>query len=172
VKHLDELVSALLDGGIPVGFMRDPTRGGLAAVLHELAEASGSSMILEESAVPLSEPVRGAAELLGLDPLHVANEGELVAVVPAEHAEPAVGLLRAHALGRAAAVRGPRRSRPHRAGPRPRRPRHRPRARRAERRPAPAHLLRRRSAPRAVANGPDLRVRLVPWMTIVGRLVL
>jgi hydrogenase expression/formation protein HypE len=100
------LVTALLDGGVPVRFMRDPTRGGLAAVLHELAEASGFSLTLDERAVPLSEPVRGAAELLGLDPLYVANEGKLVAVVPAEHAARAVALLRAHPRGRAAAVVG------------------------------------------------------------------
>jgi hydrogenase expression/formation protein HypE len=103
---IHELVAALLDGGVPVRFMRDPTRGGLAAVLHEVAESSGLSPTIEEDAVPLSDPVRGAAELLGLDPLHVANEGKLVAIVPQDHADRAVSLLRAHPLGREAAVVG------------------------------------------------------------------
>ena len=87
-------------------FLRDPTRGGVSAVLHELAEASGLSAVVEESAVPLSDAVRGACELLGLDPLYVANEGKLVAVVAAADAARALDCLRAHPLGRRAAIIG------------------------------------------------------------------
>jgi hydrogenase expression/formation protein HypE len=86
--------------------MRDPTRGGLASTLHELAQASGVGVRIEEARIPLKAEVRGACELLGLDPLYVANEGKLVAVVPAGDAETLVDALRAHPRGRDAAVVG------------------------------------------------------------------
>ena len=100
---LDGMVHALLDE-VGVRFLRDATRGGVAAVLHELSDAAGVSVILDEAAVPVSEPVRGACELLGLDPLYVANEGKLVAVVAPEDAGRALACLRAHPLGRAAVI--------------------------------------------------------------------
>ena len=103
---LHGLVGTLLDAGLDVRFLRDATRGGVSAVLHELAEASGLSAVVEESAVPLSDAVRGACELLGLDPLYVANEGKLVAVVAAADAARALDCLRAHPLGRRAAIIG------------------------------------------------------------------
>ncbi|MBL6957984.1 MAG: hydrogenase expression/formation protein HypE [Rhodospirillales bacterium] len=86
--------------------MRDATRGGLAAVLHEIAEASGVGMLITEAAVPVSDAVKGAGELLGLDPFHVANEGKLVAVCPAEQAEAALQALRADSRGSQAAIIG------------------------------------------------------------------
>lgn len=101
-----ELVAALLDAGIDVHFLRDPTRGGVSAALHELVEASGLTAIVEEMAVPLSESVRGACELLGLDPLYVASEGKLLAVIPPAAAEHARACLAAHPLGQQAAVIG------------------------------------------------------------------
>jgi hydrogenase expression/formation protein HypE len=92
-------VGSLLSCGAEVHFLRDPTRGGLSAVLHELAEAAGVSVVLDEPALPLSDPVRGACELLGLDPLYVANEGKLLAIVAPESADRALACLRAHPLG-------------------------------------------------------------------------
>jgi AIR synthase related protein, C-terminal domain len=100
------LVDALFDAGIDVHFMRDPTRGGVSAVMHELAEGAGVSILLDESSLPISEPVRGARELLGLDPLYVANEGKLIVIVSSEDAEKAQRCLRRHPLGERAAVIG------------------------------------------------------------------
>jgi hydrogenase expression/formation protein HypE len=97
------LTAALLASGAAVRFLRDPTRGGVSAVLHEAASAAGVGVELDEAAVPLSPAVRGAAELFGLDPLYVANEGKLVAVVSGESAEAALACLRSQPLGRAAA---------------------------------------------------------------------
>jgi hydrogenase expression/formation protein HypE len=102
-----EMVGHLLATcGADVHFLRDPTRGGLAAVFYELIGQTGLSVILDEAALPISPAVRGASELLGLDPLHVANEGKVVAVVAAENADRALSCLRHHALGRQAAVIG------------------------------------------------------------------
>jgi hydrogenase expression/formation protein HypE len=103
---LDGLVHVLLDSGVKVRFLRDATRGGVSAVLHELAEAANISVVLEESHIPVSDAVRGACEILGLDPLYVANEGKLVALVAAEDADRALACLRTHPLGRAAAIIG------------------------------------------------------------------
>lgn len=99
---LHGLVQALM-AAAPVRALRDPTRGGLAATLNEFAWAAGLGAELEEAALPVSRPVEAACDLLGLDPLNVANEGKLVAVVAEEHAPAALAALRAHPLGREAA---------------------------------------------------------------------
>ena len=103
---LHELVAVLLACGAEVHFLRDPTRGGVSAVLHELAEAAGVSVEVSEVAIPLTPATRGAAELLGLDPLHIANEGKFVAVVAAETAEQALSCIRKHPLGTNATIIG------------------------------------------------------------------
>jgi hydrogenase expression/formation protein HypE len=90
-----EPVSALLQSGIEVHCLRDLTRGGLASGLNEIAEAARVSISTDESAIPVTDPVRGACEILGVDPLYVANEGRFVAFVPERHADQAVTLLRA-----------------------------------------------------------------------------
>jgi hydrogenase expression/formation protein HypE len=86
--------------------MRDPTRGGLSSALNELAAASRVGVELDEAAIPLRPEVRGACEMLGLDPLYVANEGKLMAVVPPEDAGRVLAAMRAHPLGKDAAVIG------------------------------------------------------------------
>ena len=86
--------------------MRDPTRGGLSASVNELATASRVGVVLEESAIPIRPEVRGACEMLGLDPLYVANEGKLMAVVPPEDASGVLEAMRAQPLGKNAAVIG------------------------------------------------------------------
>lgn len=110
---LHGVVGALLDA-VPEGVraLRDATRGGVATVLVEMALRSESCVLLEETAIPVRPEVRGACEILGLDPLYVANEGRLVAVVAPERAESALGALRAHPLGRDAAIIGEVRTEP------------------------------------------------------------
>lgn len=103
---LSGLVADLLSCGSGVHCLRDLTRGGLASALVEIAEASRLGIGIDEAAVPVAEPVRGACELLGMDPLHMANEGRMVAFVAAEGADAALGALRAHRLGAGAAIVG------------------------------------------------------------------
>ena len=87
--------------------MRDPTRGGLSSALNELAAASRVGVELDEAAIPLRPEVRGACEMLGLDPLYVANEGKLIAVVPRRGRRRGCSTsMRAHPLGRNAAIIG------------------------------------------------------------------
>jgi hydrogenase expression/formation protein HypE len=105
---LNGLVADLL-AALPAGTLhslRDPTRGGLATTLNELAGRSNTGIEVEETAVPVREAVRGACELLGLDPLYVANEGKLIAIVAPEVAEAALEALHAHEYGREAAIIG------------------------------------------------------------------
>jgi hydrogenase expression/formation protein HypE len=105
---LNGLVASLL-AALPPGTLhclRDPTRGGLATTLVELAERSAMGIEVLETALPVRESVRGACELLGLDPLYVANEGKLIAIVAAEAAEAALAALRAHEYGQEAAIIG------------------------------------------------------------------
>ncbi len=103
---LSGLTEKVLATGAPVRVMRDLTRGGLSSVLHELARSSQVGLVLEESAIPLKREVRAACEILGLDPLYVANEGKLVAAVPAESAEDVLDAMRQHPLGADAAIVG------------------------------------------------------------------
>lgn len=97
-----DMVAAVPD----IHVLRDPTRGGLAAVLNEIAMASGVGITIREKAIPMATAVRGACELLGLDPLYVANEGKLVAFCAPEDAERLLNVMRAHPLGRNAAIIG------------------------------------------------------------------
>lgn len=103
---LTDPVLALIDAGIKVRCLRDLTRGGLASAAVEIAETAGVSFVLDEAATPIREDVAAACELLGLDPLHVANEGRFVAVVAPQDAARAVEILRRHAVSANAAVIG------------------------------------------------------------------
>lgn len=103
---LVEPVRRLLQAAPATRWLRDATRGGVGTVCNELARASGLAVLLDEAALPVSEPVRGACDLLGIDPLYVANEGMFLAVVPPEQADDALQALRAHPLGHQAAVIG------------------------------------------------------------------
>jgi hydrogenase expression/formation protein HypE len=96
---LHTLVADMLAAGTQIRCMRDPTRGGVSSTLNEIAQQSGVGMRLEESSIPVREEVRGACEMLGLDPLYVANEGKLIAVVAPEAAGPVLDAMRAHPLG-------------------------------------------------------------------------
>jgi hydrogenase expression/formation protein HypE len=104
---LHGLVAALLaTAGAGVHSMKDPTRGGVATTLNEIALASEVGIALDEHAIPVHAEVRGACEILGLDPLTIANEGKLLAIVAPERAEAALAAMRAHPLGREAAIIG------------------------------------------------------------------
>lgn len=106
-RRLTPFTSALLDAlAHGVRWMRDATRGGVATVLNELSEASGCGVLIDDAAIPVDDAVRGACELLGLDPLHVANEGQFVAVVAGERANEALTILRGTPGGEQAAIIG------------------------------------------------------------------
>jgi hydrogenase expression/formation protein HypE len=102
-----DLVRGLLEGlGSRVHVLRDPTRGGVASTLNEIAGSAGVGILLDERSLPVREEVAGACEILGLDPLYVANEGICLAFVPREDADRALEILRAHPLGGEAAIIG------------------------------------------------------------------
>lgn len=103
---LHGLVAAMLDCGAELRVLRDPTRGGLATTLNEIAQQSGVGMSLQESAIPVNPTVAAACEFLGLDPLYVANEGKLVAICAAHDAERLLAVMRAHPQGSRAAIIG------------------------------------------------------------------
>ncbi len=96
---LTEMVTALRSAGIPLGAMRDVTRGGLATILNEIASASGCGIELEKAQLPVDRAVRGLCEILGLDPLYMGNEGKMVAVVPEGRADEALKIIRASRYG-------------------------------------------------------------------------
>jgi hydrogenase expression/formation protein HypE len=103
---LHDLVANMLDVTTSVHCLRDPTRGGVATVLHEIAGQSRVGMLLRETAIPVRDTVRGACEILGLDPLYVANEGKLIAVVPTNEADSVVARMQQHVHGHDARVIG------------------------------------------------------------------
>lgn len=103
---LHGLAALALEAAPGLRLLRDPTRGGLAATLNEIARQSGVGMVLDEAAIPVALQVAAACEFLGLDPLHIANEGKLVAVCPAAEAVDLVAALRGHPLGLRAACIG------------------------------------------------------------------
>jgi len=103
---LHGLVAAMVDAVPEIRALRDPTRGGLATTLNEIAAQSRAGMVIDEAAVPVLRQVEAACEFLGLDPLYVANEGKLVAIVPADRADRLLAVMRAHPLAARAALIG------------------------------------------------------------------
>jgi len=103
---LSPLIHQLLSAESGIKFMRDPTRGGLAATLNEITAATGLSIEIHETAIPIDPTVRTAAEMLGLDVLTIANEGKFIAVVAPEAAESCLQMCRSHPLGRQASIIG------------------------------------------------------------------
>jgi hydrogenase expression/formation protein HypE len=103
---LADLVAAMVQAVPDIHCLRDPTRGGLATTLNELASQSGVGMVIREDAIPVKPSVKAACELLGLDPLYIANEGKLVCICPPEQAEALLAVMRRHPLGREAAIIG------------------------------------------------------------------
>ncbi|WP_293644124.1 hydrogenase expression/formation protein HypE [Thiolapillus sp.] len=105
-QPLNTLVEAMLAVCPDIHCMRDATRGGIATVLNEFAEASGVSINIDEAALPVRDEVHGMCEILGLDPLYLANEGKLLAIVPPERADACLQAMRAHPAGRDSAIIG------------------------------------------------------------------
>lgn len=103
---LNELVQAMLAAVPDIHVLRDATRGGVTSVLNEIAGQARVGIRLEETQIPIAEEVKGACEILGLDPLYVANEGKFVAFVPAESADRVLSVMREHAFGKDAVVIG------------------------------------------------------------------
>ncbi len=103
---LHGLVAAMVEAVPSIHCLRDPTRGGLGTTLNELAQQSGVGLRIREAAIPIKPDVAAACELLGIDPLYVANEGKLVAICPAAEAERLLAAMRDHPLGREAAIIG------------------------------------------------------------------
>ena len=103
---LHELVQTMLDACPEIHMLRDPTRGGVAASLNEVAAAANVGIELQENQIPIDAAVQSACEILGFDPLFVANEGKLLAFVPAKDADKLVQAMRQHPLGLQAAVIG------------------------------------------------------------------
>ena len=103
---LHNLVRNVLRAGPAVHFMRDPTRGGVASVLNEAVKDTRYGIVVNEDSLPVRKQVRGASEILGLDPLYIANEGKLIAFVDKREAEHVRKILRAHPLGKQAAIIG------------------------------------------------------------------
>jgi len=103
---LNSLVQAMLDASQGIHVLRDPTRGGLASALNEIAESAQLGIEISEGAIPIPDQVRGACEILGLDPLYVANEGKLVAFVDPAETEQVLTSMRQHPLGQEAVVIG------------------------------------------------------------------
>ena len=110
---LHGLIAAMRASGAELQVLRDPTRGGLATTLNEIAQQSGVGMMLQEKALPVNPAVAAACEFLGLDPLYVANEGKLVAICAESDAEMLLAAMRAHPLGTQAAIIGTVHADPH-----------------------------------------------------------
>ncbi len=110
---LHDLVARMVAAVPDIHALRDPTRGGLATTLNEIARQSGVGMLLREEAIPVRQEVEAACELLGLDPLYVANEGKLICICAPEHANRLLEVMRAHPLGAQAAIIGTVHEDPH-----------------------------------------------------------
>ncbi len=109
---LNDMVAALLESGADIHVLRDPTRGGAATTLNEIAQQSNVGIILREDALPIRPAVAAACEMLGFDPLYIANEGKLLAIVAPADAERVLRVLRAHKYGADAALVGTVRAEP------------------------------------------------------------
>ncbi len=103
---LNGLISEILKSGADIKFMRDPTRGGVATTLNEIIEGSNCSIELDEAAIPISDGVRAACELLGFEPIYLANEGKVVVVVDGSDAKKVLNIMRRHSLGKKAEIIG------------------------------------------------------------------
>jgi hydrogenase expression/formation protein HypE len=103
---LNGLVNAMLAAARDIHVLRDPTRGGITSALSEIAQTARVGITLNEAKIPISEEVKGACEILGLDPLYVANEGKLLAIVSPEDVDSVLAAMQAHPLGQKAAVIG------------------------------------------------------------------
>ena len=103
---LNSLVELMLGVSKNIHVLRDPTRGGVASALNEIASTSKTGIVIDENKIPVAEEVKGACEILGLDPMYIANEGKLLAFVAKEDAEKVLNAMRAHPLGKDSVIIG------------------------------------------------------------------
>lgn len=103
---MNEIAELIFSVTNDIHVMRDPTRGGVASALNEISRAAGKEILIDESSLPLNPQVKGACEIMGFDPLYLANEGKLLVFLPARHAEKVVMSIRKHPLGKEAAIIG------------------------------------------------------------------
>lgn len=103
---LADLVMQLIESGIEIHCMRDLTRGGMASTLNEISSAANVNIFIDENAIPVQEDVQGACEILGFDPLYVANEGRFITFVPEKDANKALAIMKTHPLGNQATIIG------------------------------------------------------------------
>ena len=103
---LNSLTQAMLTAAPDIAVLRDPTRGGVAAVLNEIAEASNCGVLIDEEQIPIHQEVQGVCDILGFDPLYLANEGKCVAFVPADKADKVLAVMKANKYGRDARIIG------------------------------------------------------------------
>jgi len=103
---MNEIAELIFSVTNDIHVMRDPTRGGVASALNEISHTAGKEIIIDESALPLNPLVKGACEIMGFDPLYLANEGKLLVFLPVKHADKVVSAIRSHPLGRQAAIIG------------------------------------------------------------------
>jgi hydrogenase expression/formation protein HypE len=103
---LNGLVDTILDASTNISVLRDPTRGGVATTLNEISQSARVGMVIQETLIPVSPAVRGACEVLGLDPLYIANEGKLLVILPEKDADTVLGKMRQHPQGSEACVIG------------------------------------------------------------------
>lgn len=106
VAPLNHLIQAVLDAAPDVHVLRDPTRGGLATTLNEIATQSNVNIVLDDTNIPIKREVRAACDMLGFDPLYIANEGKVIIILPENQAEAAMKVLKGHPLGKEAALIG------------------------------------------------------------------
>jgi len=106
IAPLNHLIGALLAAAPHTHVLRDPTRGGLGTTLNEIAQQSQVSIVINEISIPVKSAVQAACEMLGFDPLYLANEGKFMAIIPADEADPALKCLRGHPYGKDAAIIG------------------------------------------------------------------
>ncbi|MCS7284927.1 MAG: AIR synthase-related protein, partial [Hydrogenobacter thermophilus] len=105
-RSLWSLIEKIITSGAQIHAMRDPTRGGLSAVLYEWASNSNISFLIDEESIPVKEPVLGLCELLGLEPYHLACEGRVVVALPERHAQKVLSIMRSHPDGEGAQIIG------------------------------------------------------------------
>ncbi len=103
---LNGMVDNILDASRHISVLRDPTRGGVATTLNEISRSADVGMVLEEELIPVSPEVRGACEVLGLDPMYIANEGKLLVILPGSEAETVLDKMKMHPLGQEAGIIG------------------------------------------------------------------
>ena len=103
---LNELAELMFTVTSDIHVLRDPTRGGVASALNEISQVSGKEIIIDEASLPLNPQVKGACEIMGFDPLYLANEGKLIVIVPEKHADNILKVIKGHPLGRQAAIIG------------------------------------------------------------------